>query len=223
LGWAFVFLYIFLTVLHVKSYFIAPAYPTLFAAGAVAFERLHLGPVLRWLRPAYLAAIALVGILIAPDVMPVLPPATLAADYPFYSADLGYRFGWNSLTQSVERVYAALPLSERVQTCVLTHDYGQASALQLLGRPGRLPPVISAHNNYYLWGPGICTGKALIVVGYSPAFVRRFSTRYSHVTLALSRRCSLCVPDEKNIRIYVLSGATESIFPRLWPSLKHFD
>jgi hypothetical protein len=68
----------------------------------------------------------------------------------------------------VERVYAVLPSAQRAQAYVLTSNYGEAGALQLLGRPGRMPPVISGHNNYYLWGPGRCTGAELITVGYGP-------------------------------------------------------
>ena len=40
LGWTFVFVYLVLTLLRTKPYFLAPAYPILFAAGAVVFERL---------------------------------------------------------------------------------------------------------------------------------------------------------------------------------------
>lgn len=53
LGWTFVFLYLILTLLRVKVYFLAPAYPILFAPGAVLFERLRLRRWLAWLRPAY--------------------------------------------------------------------------------------------------------------------------------------------------------------------------
>ena len=77
LGWTFVFVYLMLTLLRTKPYFLAPAYPILFAAGAVVFERWALRPRLAWIRPAYVALIALVGILLAPDVMPILPPATV--------------------------------------------------------------------------------------------------------------------------------------------------
>ena len=81
LGWTFVFAYLVLTLLRTKPYFLAPAYPILFAAGAVVFERWALRPRLAWIRPAYVALIALAGILLAPDVMPILPPATTARTY----------------------------------------------------------------------------------------------------------------------------------------------
>ena len=38
-GWTFVFVYLILTLLRAKAYFLAPAYPILFASGAVVLER----------------------------------------------------------------------------------------------------------------------------------------------------------------------------------------
>jgi hypothetical protein len=48
----------------VRSYF-RGAYPILFAAGAVAFERLRPRRWLAWIRPAYIVSLALVGALLA--------------------------------------------------------------------------------------------------------------------------------------------------------------
>lgn len=223
LGWTFVFLYLILTYLHVKAYFIAPAYPILFAAGAVLFERWRLPSLLALVRPAYLLVLALVGALIAPDVLPILPPATLARTYPAYSESLADRFGWDTLTSDVERVYGSLPPAQRTRACVLTSNYGEAAALQQLAQPGRLPPVISGQNDYYIWGPGRCTGRVLIAVDSKPAEVPRLRPHYSHVALAAIHHCRYCVDYERSVRIYVLSGAGKPLFPQLWPSLKHFN
>src|SRR5262249_14655088 len=65
LGWTFVFVYLLLTLLGTKPYFLAPAYPILFAAGAVAFEGVRPRPRLAWTRPAYVVLLALAGILLA--------------------------------------------------------------------------------------------------------------------------------------------------------------
>lgn len=223
LGWTFIFLYLILTLLHLKPYFLAAAYPILFAPGAVVFGRLRLRPWLAWLRPAYIALLALVGILLAPAAMPVLPPTTTARDYGSLSQVLADRLGWDGLTQSVERAYAALPPAQRAQACVLASNYGEAGALQQLAGPGRLPPVISGHNNYFLWGPGRCTGRVLILVGYSPSDLGRVRSLYARTTLATVHRCRYCVSYERTLPIYVLSGAKRSIFPQLWPLVKHYD
>ncbi len=220
LGWTFIFAYVLLTLLRTKPYFLAPAYPILFAAGAVVFERLRLRPWLAWIRPAYVALLALAGILLAPEVMPILPPTTIVRAYGSLTQELADRLGWESLTRTVERVYAALPPAQRAQACVLATNYGEAGALQQLAPPGRLPPVISGHNNYYLWGPGRCTGQVLIAVGYAPADIRQ---TYAHTTLAATQRCRYCVSFEQDVPIVVGSNPRMPHPLRLWTAVKHYD
>lgn len=220
LGWTCVLVYLVLTLLRTKPYFLAPAYPILFAAGAVSFERWAPRPRLAWLRSAYLALIALVGILLAPVVMPILPPATVVRAYGHLEQVLADRLGWDSLAQNVEQVYAGLPPAQRAQACVLTSNYGEASALLVLTPAGRLPPVISGHNNFYLWGPGTCTGAVLIGVGYAPG---DFQTGYADVTLAAVARCQYCVSFEQEVPIVVASNPKISNILGQWATVKHYD
>jgi 4-amino-4-deoxy-L-arabinose transferase-like glycosyltransferase len=208
LGWTFVFLYLLLTLLRVKPYFLAPAYPILFAAGAVMFERILRRPRLAWIRPTYVASIALAGILLAPDVMPILPPTTAVHAYGSLTQPLADRLGWESLTNTVEHVYAGLPPAQRAEACVLASNYGEASALSQLAAPGRLPPIISGHNNYYLWGPGACTGQVVILVGYPPADVKG---TYADIVTAATQRCQYCVSFEQDVPIVVVSNPTRPL------------
>ncbi len=220
LGWAFIFVYLILTVLRTKPYFLAPAYPLLFAAGAVVLERVHLRGRLAWMRPTYVALLVLSGLLLAPEVMPILPPATVVRVYGSLTQVLADRLGWESLTHTVERIYAALPPAQRAQACVLASNYGEAGALSQLAAPGRLPPVISGHNNYYLWGPGRCTGQVLIGVGYALADFRH---TYAHVTLAATQQCRYCVSFEQDLPIIVGSNPRMPNPLRLWPAVKSYD
>lgn len=223
LGWTFVVVALVLALIGTKPYFLAPAYPIVFAAGAVAFERWTPRPRLAWLRPAYVALLALSGVLLAPAVMPILPPATVAQVYGRVQEVLADRLGWDRLTATVEDVYAGLPPAQRAQACVLASNYGEAAALQFLAPAGTLPPVISGHNNYYLWGPGSCTGAVLIVVGYSASDLRAASALYADVTLAAVERCQYCVVYEQNVPIYILAEPTSPPFPARWAVVKYFD
>ena len=223
LGWTFVFLYLLLTLVGAKAYFLAPAYPLLFAPGAVVFERLRPRPRLAWIRPTYLALLALTGVLLAPDVMPILPPATVVRVYGALDPALGDRFGWDSLTQTVEQVYAALPAAQQAHTCVVTSNYGEAGALEQLAPPGRLPPIISGHNNYYLWGPGGCTGQTLIGVGFALSDFQNSPAHYAQVTLAATANCQYCLNYEQRLPIVVASSPASLDLARLWPSVKHYD
>jgi hypothetical protein len=220
LGWTFVFVYLVLTVVGTKPYFLAPAYPILFAAGAVVFERLRPRARLAWTRPAYVVLLALAGLLLAPAVMPILPPPTVARVYGPLTQPLADRLGWDGLTRSVEQVYAGLEPAQRARACVLTSNYGEAGALEQLAAPDRRPPVISGHNNYYLWGPGGCTGQVLILVGYPLAEVQRTT---AHATLAATHRCQDCVAFERDVPIVVVSDPEITDLVRLWPALKRFS
>jgi hypothetical protein len=65
-------------LMHGKHYYLAPAYPMLFAAGAVAAERLF-SVRLQWLKPALLVAMIALAALVAPTVVPILPPQKVIA------------------------------------------------------------------------------------------------------------------------------------------------
>jgi 4-amino-4-deoxy-L-arabinose transferase-like glycosyltransferase len=235
-GWAFVFLYVLFTLVHTKSYFLAPAYPPLFAGGALLIERAaesRRGRPL--LAPLILVVLALSGILFAPLAMPVLPPGTFVHDYGFLTGQgnasagqanqgafpqyLGDRFGWTRMAAAVARVYQSLPAREQSQACIFTSNYGEAGALQLYGDQYHLPPVISGHNSYYLWGPGSCSGAVMITVGISPSDLAK---SYQSVLLATTMTCTYCMPGENDLLIYVVRLPRYSTH-QVWSSVKHYN
>ena len=67
-----------------KFYYVAPAYPAIFAPGAVFLEQLTEGRRLQWFRPVYALAMLVVGALIAPTALPILP----VKDYIAYTRAL---------------------------------------------------------------------------------------------------------------------------------------
>jgi 4-amino-4-deoxy-L-arabinose transferase-like glycosyltransferase len=111
-----------------KNYYLAPIYPMLFAAGAVAIEgwldrsRWSAGRV--WPKAAIAAAVVVVAAPFVPAILPFLPPERLVA----YQHRLGVRdsktevahegpleqrlgdqFGWPELAGDVAKIYNALP------------------------------------------------------------------------------------------------------------------
>src|SRR6201996_2091911 len=85
LGWGFLSVLGLMLLLKGKFYYVAPAYPAMFAAGAVFLEQLTERPWLRWARPAYASLMLVVGALIAPTALPVLS----VQDYLAYTRALG--------------------------------------------------------------------------------------------------------------------------------------
>src|SRR5215472_8887907 len=71
--WGFLSVLGCMLLLKGKFYYVAPVYPVVFAPGAVFFERLTEQRAARWLRPAYALMMFVVGALIAPTAIPLLP------------------------------------------------------------------------------------------------------------------------------------------------------
>jgi hypothetical protein len=234
LGWTFVILVVVLALLAAKPYTLSPAYPALFAGGAIVFERFG-GRARRILGPLYVALLLLSGALLAPLAMPILPPATFASTYGSLSGTtnaaagqseqgvfpqpLGDRFGWQTMTKTVAGAYEGLPARERSQACVFTSNYGEASALNFLGARYGLPPAISGHNTYFLWGPDGCTGKTMITVGVPREQIER---GYAAVERAATITCRYCMPEENGVPVYVATKPKAPI-GRLWPETKHYE
>jgi hypothetical protein len=74
-------------------------------------------------------------------------------------------FGWEQYAGAVYALYKELPPEKRARTTILSDAYGLTGALNFYGKPYGMPNVISANNNYYLWGYDGWDGKTLLAVG----------------------------------------------------------
>lgn len=165
-----------------KGYYLGPSFMLLLPAGAVGFERLLKRHDWRWPRVVAPSALLLGGAALSPFALPVLPIDRFIA----YQRTLGLaprqeersalgplpqlfadRFGWHELTTSVAEAIANLPAHERAQVLLIASNYGEASALNYFGRPYHLPPAVSTHNSYFLWGPGRSHANVVVHVGAS--------------------------------------------------------
>ncbi|MDE3193237.1 MAG: glycosyltransferase family 39 protein [Chloroflexota bacterium] len=147
-----------------KPYYTAGLIPVLIVAGAVPVGAwLERGR--SWLRLAAFAIPAAVsGGLVAVVALPVIPVTLLAASgVNDINKEQGEQVGWPELAASVDKVAAGLSEAERAHAVVITANYGEAGAIQLLGS-GSLK-VYSGHNSYWYWGPPTDDTRAVIVVG----------------------------------------------------------
>ena len=71
LGWIFVVVFLLLLVAKSKIYYLAPAYPALFAAGSIAIEQ-WTRLTRRWLRPTLITALVAGGVALGPVALPLL-------------------------------------------------------------------------------------------------------------------------------------------------------
>jgi len=188
-----------------------------FAAGAVAVQDRAAADeaVRRWLI-APIAGAVITAVL----VLPILPEAALThiAGIHKLNYDLTETIGWPQLTRQVAAAYQALPPAERRQASVFTSNYGEASALVVYGGRYGLPPVLSGHNTFWLWGPGGARDGTVIAVG-SAGDLRPFFGACT--TVAAFRPPHNVVNDENGVEI---ATCRQPVAPwhGVWARLKHY-
>lgn len=236
-GWIYVVLLALMLAERAKPYYLVPIYPLLLAGGALAVESWTREPRRHWLRPAYIVVLLIGGIVTAPLALPVLTPESFTryvrwlhsdasvrsstaeraelAELPQYFADM---FGWNELVDAVGRAYDSLPPQERDRAAIYAGNYGEAGAINFLGKARHLPDAVSGHNNYWLWGPGNRSGDVVIVVGASRAELQPLFATVEEVGRV---QCRYCMPYENLRPVYICRGLKRPL-PEIWPQLKHY-
>ena len=191
------------------------------AAGSVAAERWITRGRRPGLRQAVLVAAPLVGMAFAlPGLLPVTSLGdvhSLPASYQDASG-IGNTIGWPQLTHAVAAQDAALARAGHPATSIFTGYYGEAAALDVLGSADHLPPVLSGHNAYWMWGPRQASDRTVLVVDalgqLRPHFAscRLLTTYYApyHVQ-----------NDWTGIQIGVCTGPAAG-WHTLWPDLRHY-
>jgi len=185
LGLGFVLLAAAEIASRAKPYYLAPAVPPLLAAGACALEarlggwpfKEALGARATWLVALPAAALLASGAILLPMALPVLPRERFAeyqegigvGPQPTERHALGRlpqiyadQHGWRELALGVASAVARLPADERARAVVFARNYGEASAIELFGEGMGLPPVVSPHNQWFLWG--VPPGRDVVVV-----------------------------------------------------------
>jgi 4-amino-4-deoxy-L-arabinose transferase-like glycosyltransferase len=215
-----------------KTYYLAAAYPLLVAPGGCALEKILPG---RWrsLHYVYAALLLSAGVVFAPLAIPLLP----AEEYRTYAASLGISpraeersqlgelpqhfadmFGWEELAEKVARVYHSLPPEDQKKCIVFGQNYGEAGAIDVLGRRLGLPGAISGHNSYWMWGPGNHTGEVVVIIGGDPEGNARWFEMIEQVDVT---ECRFCMPYERGVPIFVARKMKRPLRDN-WARLKAF-
>jgi hypothetical protein len=134
-------------------------------------------------------------------------------------AALGSDLGkiWHALAMKVAQAYAALPAEERSQAVFFADNYGEAAAVEVLD-PGAVP-VISAHNSYFLWGPGTYDGSVMLLLARPD---RVPAERFDRCAPAGVTDAPYAMPDETGKLLLVCRNHHPSL-PSSWPMLKHYN
>ena len=232
LGWTYLLMLVSFIVLKGKNYYLSPAYPMLFAAGAVAFERMTRERG-RWSRAVYAVLIVISTCLLAPTVAPILPPETYiryqkaigleppkaenqsTGPLPQYFAD---EFGWEEIIAAVNQAYSRLSPEERAGCGIFAQNYGQAGAIDFFGGRYGLPPALSGHQTYFLWGPRSYSGNCLIVLDDSREVLEREFEHVEYVGKSSDNPYAM----EREIPTFICRGAKFGSLAEIWPRLKRW-
>jgi hypothetical protein len=243
-GWCYLVCYTVFFTLHGKSYYLAPVYPMLLAAGATVTEswidareiphRENGRSGRRWLKPAIALILLANGIYLIPLVVPVLSPdgflayakylpfklpvmehAHARAALPQWYSD---QFGWKEIVDETAVAWNRIPVGERHDCGVFAQDYGQAGAIDFFGPRDGLPPALSGHQTWFLWGPRGYSGNCMIVLDDRREVLEQLWEHVEHVGTSADNPYAL----EKQIDVFLCKGAKFGTLAQLWPKLKRW-
>jgi len=170
LGRVFVVSFALFALFGARSYYTAPLYPMLLAAGSVRFASWAAGlralPS-RFLYAAQWSAIAVGGLLFILLVTPVAPFGSAIWKVSSKMHDqFREEIGWPDLAHTVARVYGGLSAEERSRAGILTGNYGEGGALNLYGPALGLPPAMTLTNSFWYRTFDARQPQTVIVVGF---------------------------------------------------------
>ena len=225
LAWAYAILFVFFALTTgAKIYYLGGAYIYLLAAGAVALDS--------WLNArkgrirTLLVATAITCAIGVPLVLPVLPARDLNPTEKINSV-LAESVGWPQLVSSVRTVWFSLPASQRANAVIFTSNYGEASAINMLGQGTGLPQAVSGHNTYWWWGPGNPRATTVVAVmpgpmdgGGDAAYLSKFFTSVRAVA-TLSNPYGVH-NQEWHGHVYLCTGPRHP-WRQMWPQLRQYS
>ncbi|MBV9719167.1 MAG: glycosyltransferase family 39 protein [Candidatus Eremiobacteraeota bacterium] len=239
LAYAYLILIAMMIALHAKHYYPADVYPILMAAGGVAIERWTQRALL--VRSVIVATVVVAGLFFAPFALPVLSE-TAMLDYSVFVGhalhisraatqterrrtsalpeDWADMHGWPELASAVATVYYALPAQQRDKAAIVASNYGEAAAIDFFGGRYALPPAISGHNNYWLWGTHGYSGDVVIDVN-GDCGRHDFPGLFRNARVVAHFNPPWAISYERNIPISVCTKITQPL-AQLWPRLRTY-
>lgn len=187
---------------------------------------------LAWLKSVIVVVLLASGALFAPAVVPILSPHSFIAYMrhlptklpvmehgheravlPQWYAD---QFGWEEIVAETAKAYFQLPPTDRPGCGIFAQDYGQAGAIDFFGPRYGLPPALSGHQTYWLWGPRGYSGNCLIVLDDTRTRLEELFDSVEFVGTSADNPYAL----EREIPVFICRGAKFGSLEEIWPQLK---
>ncbi|NCD69876.1 ArnT family glycosyltransferase [Mucilaginibacter agri] len=237
LGIAYLVVFLFLFKMNGKAYYLFPAYPMLFAAGAYMIEG-WIKTSWRFLRTLTVLFLSLPNLILFPVVLPFLTLAQ-TLDYikfvtekmPFskfivtwedkkqhpLTQDYADMLSWEEMVAKTARIYNSLTPEEQAHTIIVADNYGEGGAFQHFGPAYKLPQVVCLNSSFALWAPATIAPKNIIYVSDDKDVsdltpLTTSSTLVDEITNPLAR--------EYGTGIFLLKGLKPAITPLYENDLK---
>ena len=188
----------------------------------------------QWLKPAIALVLLASGAHLTPVVVPVLSPdgflaytkylpfklpvmehSHARAALPQWYSD---QFGWKEIADEAAVAWNRIPADDRHDCGIFAQDYGQAGAIDFFGRRDGLPPALSGHQTWFLWGPRGYSGNCMVVLDDRREVLERLWEHVEYVGTSADNPYAL----EKQIDVFFCKGAKFGTLAQLWPRLKRW-
>jgi Dolichyl-phosphate-mannose-protein mannosyltransferase len=227
LAWAYGLLFIlFAVAAGAKIYYLAAAYVYLAAAGAAAIDG--------WLqaRPGRLRNLSLVTAVLTavtlPIALPVFPLSGAAQAIASANPNTAYSIGWPQLVRTVDAVWASLPPSRRAGAVLYADNYGEAGAINELGRGTGLPTAVSRQDSEWWWGPGNPRATTIVAVAPGPsgggtAYRAYLGQFFAHVQVAATLSNPYGIHNQQwHGHVYICTGPHQP-WDQIWRQLREYS
>lgn len=216
LGWIYVSILVLFLIVKAKPYYLGPAYPMLLAGGSCLWEQYISKIKLSAVKAAILCAFAIACVWNLPkSALPIHPVReTTSNDYK----DM---VGWDEMVLAVAEKYQQLSPEEKENCLIFTGNYGEAGAINYLGKKYGLPKAFSSHNSYWIWGSPEQEPTTVILLGAGD--MEDVEPYYESVEYAGRIRNKENVKNEEFDQPFYIARNPKSPFKEIWPNLKHYD
>jgi hypothetical protein len=225
LGWIYVVAFALYFFAKGRGYYLAPVYPMLFAGGSILWERWRRTLSTVWsrvVRGVTFTLLASGGVFAFAIIIPFNPVIARDNFALRYNGDLREEIGWTDLVAAIAGVRDSLSPEERAHMAILTGNYGETGAIDLLGPAYGLPQAISGTNVAWYRGYGDPPPQTLIVVGLSREYAEQ---NFESCRVAGHDGNPYGIKNEESDDhpdIYV-SGAPRNGWPEFWKRFQWFS
>ena len=225
LGWMYIVPLLLFVIAKGRGYYLAAAYPMLYAAGGAWGEGWLAGMQrgrANLLRGVVWLALMADMVFAAAIMLPLAPVNSgLWRFASKINRDLREELGWPELAETVVQIRDKLSAEDRAQLGILAGNYGEAAALNLYGPQYGLPTAISGTNSFWLRGYGQPPPKTVIVLGFSQRWVEE---RFSWCELAGHAWNRYGVPNEESEDHpdIFLCRDLQQPWPEFWRNFRRF-